>query len=277
MNPDPQIDLVTITRVLWRQRLLIVITSVLVTLIALAYALTATPLFTAEVAVTEVRDRDMGGGDSLARSFGGLASLAGVNLNMDGENEEAKAVLQSRRLVEEFITRNKLLPQLFRNSKKEPRLWFAVRRFRQDVLNIREDTRKGITTIEVEWTDPVTAAKWANGIIALANELVRTRVLNESNRNIAYLNEQIKHTNVLELQKVMFNLIETETKKLMFANGRIEYAFAVFDPAVPPEIRTSPRRTIIVALGMLLGFFLGVMLAFVRDSWVRGRPGVSAT
>jgi LPS O-antigen subunit length determinant protein (WzzB/FepE family) len=70
---------------------------------------------------------------------------------------------------------------------------------------------------------------------------------------------------------VMYKLIESETKTLMLANGRKDYAFAVIDSAVAPEIRTSPRRTLMVLLGTVLGFFVGVMISLARDAWVRRR------
>jgi hypothetical protein len=97
-----------------------------------------------------------------------------------------------------------------------------------------------LTVVAIDWTDPATAAQWANGFVALANELLRTRALVESKRNIAYLNDQISKTDVVELRRVLYGLIESETKTLMLANGRPEYAFRVVDPAVPPELKTRP-------------------------------------
>jgi LPS O-antigen subunit length determinant protein (WzzB/FepE family) len=61
----------------------------------------------------------------------------------------------------------------------------------------------------------------------------------------------------------MYNLIETETKTLMLANARVEYAFTVVDPAVAPEIRTSPKRKLIVLSGGVLGGLFGVFAVFV--------------
>jgi uncharacterized protein involved in exopolysaccharide biosynthesis len=111
--------------------------------------------------------------------------------------------------------------------------------------------------------------------VALANELVRTRTIDESERNIAYLNDQISRTNIVELQRVMYNLIETETKTLMLAKGRAEYAFTVVDPAVAPEVRTSPKRTLMVILGGALGGLLGCLVALARNIWSRPQRGAA--
>jgi uncharacterized protein involved in exopolysaccharide biosynthesis len=262
---EGEIDLMTLSGIVWSHKYRILLASGLCGLVAAILAITATPLYRAEVTVTQVKDSGMGSTASLANQFSGLASLAGINLaNSGGPGQQAQAVLKSRRLAEAFITREHLVSQLFPRAKRPPTLWFAVNQFRDGVLSIHEDKLKGTTTVAIEWTDPLTAARWANGFMALANELLRARALNDSQRNIAYLNEQIARTNVVELQRVMYNLVESETKTLMLANARAEYAFSVVDPAVPPEVRFSPKRTLMVVLGVIVGLFIGTIGAFVH-------------
>lgn len=264
------IDLVALVKIVWSYRYLVAGVAVAAGLVATVLALTATPIYRAEVVVTEVHDQGMGGIASLANQLGGLASLAGVNIGGKDPGREAQAVLQSRYLAEEYIERNKLGPELLRGAKRST-TWFAVDRFQRDVLSVNEDQRKGVTRVTVDWTDPAVAARWANGFVALANELMRKRALDDSSRNIAYLNQQLEQSNVVELRRVMYNLIESETKTLMVANGRIEYAFRVVDPAVVPEMRISPRRTLMVAVGLVIGFVLGVLIAFSHNLAKRER------
>jgi capsular polysaccharide biosynthesis protein len=109
------------------------------------------------------------------------------------------------------------------------------------------------------------AAQWANSYVALTNELLRTHALDESNRNIAYLNGQLAKTDSVDLRKVMYSLIENETKTLMVANGRMEYAFTVVDPATTPELKVGPHRLLNTLVGIMLGFVLGTVSAFALD------------
>jgi uncharacterized protein involved in exopolysaccharide biosynthesis len=263
---DDGVDFSDVVRFIWRHRFVIALACFCCGVIAVALALTATPIYRAEVVVTEVHDRNMTGVGSLATQLGGIASLAGVELTPGANpSQEAEAVLESRRLVEEFIKRGNLLPVLSRRGSKPSTLWIAVRQFKEGVVSVRKDMRKGVTTVAMEWTDAATAANWANEFVALANELIRRRALDESGRNIAYLNEQIARTNDVELRRVMYNLIENETRTLMLANARAEYAFEVVDPAVPPEIRTRPHRALMVLVGVALGFVPGVIAALVID------------
>jgi uncharacterized protein involved in exopolysaccharide biosynthesis len=269
---NAEFDLGSLWRVIWDRRVLVAATTFLSGAIAVVIALTVTPIFRAEVVVVEVRDESMGGGSALASQLGGLANLVGVNIGGGGnESREAQALLRSRRLVEEFIQRYKLLPELFPTSKKSPTLWQGVRAFREGMLSFRDDKRGGTTTIVIQWKDPKVTARWANDFVALANELRRNQVLADAKRNIAYLNEQVARTNVVEVQRVMYNLIEGETKKLMLANARAEFAFSIVDPAVPPEIRISPKRTIMVLFGGVLGFAAGVILAIAHKKFMPNR------
>jgi LPS O-antigen subunit length determinant protein (WzzB/FepE family) len=270
---DDEFSLGGLAKLVWRYRLLVAFCSLAAAVLAGVVAFTTKPYFRAEVVVTEVRDRGLGNVGSLANQLGGLASLAGVNLGGVGGNpgQESAAVLESHHLAEEFIRRNGILPELLHGSSKPPTIWLGVKAFTQGVLTIRKDLHKGVTTVDIEWTDPATAARWANSYVALANELVRARALNESNRNITYLNEQVAKTDSVDLRKVMYNLIENETKTLMVANGRVEYAFQVVDPAVAPEIKLGPHRLLITFIGLMVGFGLGSAVAFMVEQIRRFR------
>ena len=102
--------------------------------------------------------------------------------------------------------------------------------------------------------------------MALANERLRARAIDEATRNIAFLNAQIPQTSVVEVQHAIYNLIESETKTLMLANVRKEFAFTVIDPAVPPERKYRPKRSVYVAFGLFLGLAIGVLAAYWRSA-----------
>jgi uncharacterized protein involved in exopolysaccharide biosynthesis len=124
-------------------------------------------------------------------------------------------------------------------------------------------------TIDIDWNDAAVAAQWANGFVALANERIRARAISEATRNIAFLTKQISQTNVVEVQHALYGLIENETKTLMLASARMDYAFTVIDPAVPPERKYRPRRSLIVLGGTLAGLAIGIALAYARSAVAR--------
>ena len=261
-HDNDEIELIAFLRVLWEFKYVVVAVAALFGFASLFIALTAKPIFRAVVVVSKVSDTSMTGAASLANQFGSLGRLAGINLSQSGPGQEAQAVLESRHLAEEFIRRKNILEEILPDAGETQTLWKAVERFREIVLTIREDEAEGSSMISIEWTDPATAALWANEYVALANELIRTRALQQSESNIEYLRKQVEETNSVELERVIYNLIESQIQTLMLANARDEYAFTVVDPAVAPETRTSPRRKLIVLSGGALGVFFGVLAAF---------------
>ena len=66
------------------------------------------------------------------------------------------------------------------------------------------------------------------------------------------------------MQRSLYSLIENETKTLMLANARAEYAFTVIDPAVPPERKISPHRSIYILFGAFAGSAIGLLVAYLR-------------
>lgn len=265
IRQDDEVDLIAFLRVLWESKFIILLTTALFGIGSVYVALTTTPIYSANVVVARVSDSNMGGGASLASQFGGLGSLVGMSLGRSGPGQESQAVLKSRRLTEEFIIRGDLLAVLSPAGDDTFTLWRAVKQFRELILTIRQDDTEGTTTVSIEWTDPTIAARWANDYVALANEIIRTQAREESERNIEYLNKQIAQTNAVELQRVMYNLIEAETKTLMLANARTEFVFASIDPAVAPEVRSKPKRKIIVLSGVALGLFFGFLVVFALN------------
>lgn len=264
---EDDFTLIALWRLMGRYRILISTTTAVCGVTAAIYAFTATPIYRAEVVVTDTPDEGMGrSAASLASQFSGLAGLAGVTLpGGDAASREAQAVLRSRHLAEEFIKRNGLTSALMFGSTKPRTLWRAVEFFRKRVVSFHDDKRILTTTVAMDWKDPDISAQWANGYVALANELIRTHAIDDATRNIAFLNDQISRTNVLEVQQVMYRLIENETKTLMLAKGRVDYAFTPVDPAVVPELRASPQRTLIVLGSLVLGLVMGCITAFLRD------------
>lgn len=217
-----------------------------------------------------------GGLGALASQFGGIASLAGINLlgGASGKRDEAIAVLQSELLTEHYIRDNDLLPVLYAKKwdaaaqkwrdtdpKKVPTLWKANRDFKK-IRAIVDDKKSGMVILSITWTDPKLAAKWANDLVRITNSYLRDKAIKEAQRNIAYLNEQAAKTNVIEAQKSIYSLLESEINKEMLARGREEYALKVVDPAFVPEKPSSAGPLLLGLLGFGLGCTAAVLVVF---------------
>ena len=274
-NSD-DISLIELWDVLWKSRVLIISLTAGISFFFLLYAIQATPIYRAEILIASNQPSDQGLSSSIS-GLNALTSLAGINIGAgDGDTQTALAILKSRQFIEEYTTVNNLMPILFeeqwssKNNQwkkvKHPTLWDAYKKIKTDVLFVTEDLQTGLITVSIDWTDPIFAAEWANGMIQLVNARIRNQAISEAEKNISFLNQELKKTSIVNLQSVFFSLIEEQTKKAMLANVRDEYAFKIIDPAVIPQERESPRRTRIVVVGTIIGFIISLLLSMFRNA-----------
>ena len=219
--------------------------------------------------VTNAGGNQLGAMGSIVSQLGQVASLAGVPVGSDSKKSESIAVLQSEALTEKYIVGNNLLPVLFErqwdtktgkwktnNPQQIPTLWKANELFKKQVRSVSSDTKTGLVALTIKWKDPNTAAKWANDLVAITNDYLRGKAIDETDRNIAFLNDQALKNNVVEVRQAIYKILESEISKGMVARGSKEFAFKILDPAVAPGKPTSDPVTWILA-----GAFGGLLLS----------------
>jgi uncharacterized protein involved in exopolysaccharide biosynthesis len=157
-------------------------------------------VFRAQVTVLPVSYNSQGGLiGGIESSLGGLAGIAGIDLNANDElRKESIALLSSKDFAVRFITDENLSPALFpeRWDSKEgawtdpagaPTLEDALDRFDREVRRVSEDRRNGLTQVSIEWHDRALAAKWANAYVARANSELRRRTIEDSQLCLEFL------------------------------------------------------------------------------------------
>ena len=246
---------------------------IITSLTGLVYALVATSLFRADVTMISNQAEGEALGN-LARQYGAIASLAGINVGSSSatvvtDTDRSLAILTSRSFIEEFAVRRNIKPILFKElwdgDKKEwedglePTAAQTYEVMTANVIDINIDRRTNLISFSVVWSDPKTAADWANQMIEDLNEKIRFEEVAEYKRSISFVEEQLNEyqqdhvlsdlftqTSKTTLRGVMISLVEQLTKKVMVANVRDEYAFKIIDPAVVPEKKYKPSKTNIV-------------------------------
>jgi len=200
-----------------------------------------------------------------------------------GMKEVSIATLQSELLIDKYIRENDLLPILYSkdwdqaekkwkvSGSKVPTVWLGGQYFMRDVLKVVENAKTGLVTLTISWSDPKLAAQWANGLVAMTNEYLRSKAVAESDRNIRFLGGEIAKTNVVVLQQSLYSLMEQEIEKQMLALGNDEYALKVVDPAVEPERPWAPKPLLWGVSGFFIGLFFSLAIVIALADWGRGR------
>jgi len=271
--PDDEIDLRELWRAIWVGKRRVMAVTALFMGAAVAYAFLATEWYRAESLLAPAEERTA---PSLPGQLGGLAALAGVSIS-GGDSVEAVATLKSRDFAREFIEDHGLVTVLLANEwdevsqhwrekdpRKQPDVRDAVRYFHEKVLKVSEDRQTSLVTLAIEWKDPQLAAEWSTALAKRLNDRLREQALRDAEANVEYLRQELAATNVVALQQAMSSLLESELQKLMLARGNEEFAFRIIDKAEPPKESVRPRKALVVILGTMLGFLLG--LAWVAFS-----------
>lgn len=281
MTPDkqiPQYSLVGLVLLLWREKVTVITVVTVTSLIGIAYALLATPVYKAEVVMTPAGQRSQAGN---LGQLGSLAALAGVNIGLGGGGAASLAVLKSREFAEEFIREMKLERELvedFDDPSEERDIRDAVTVFLKDVRVISEDKKANTVTLAMFWKDSATASRWANLYVDKLNAKMRDQASAEAERNVKFLRQEISNTDVVSMQQAVGRILETEMQKFMLAKGQAEFAYKIVDRAVPPKLREWPRRTLIVVLSAFLGGILAAAYLMFRHGWFPlPPPGRSAS
>lgn len=244
----------------------------LTTLLSALYAFFAAPVYRSTVVAAPAANEERLPGGALLGEVGSLIGLGQFLPATTDRTFEYLAILESRVFIQSFIQDNKLLPVLYpreygRNDRDRPTLWEAYEKFTEDILHIAQDPKTALVTVEIDWTDRNQAADWANLLVSRLNEDVRSRVVQEAESNLEFLNKELEQTSVTEIRESIFALTKSQIEKIMLANVRMDYALRVIDPAIAPDEGDvqRPKKLLVMLIGLLLGFFLAMAHAILTS------------
>ena len=295
---DDEIDLRELFSILWKGKLSILSVTALSAVISVSIALYLPNKYTSEALLAPRVDGGAGGSlGQLASQYGGLASLAGINIGGLGENGKsaiAIEMLKSREFFGQYLYDQVLVdlmaaegwdrvsnevildPSIFDRASKtwlrevgpefrvKPSVQEAYDEFIENFFSVNEDMQKGFVTVSITHYSPSVARDWVLLIVNSVNDAVRARDVEEAENSIAFLNEQRQKTSLVSLSEVFADLIEQQTKTVMLAAASDEYVFQIIDPPVAPELKSEPSRSLICILGVLFGGLLAVVYVLIR-------------
>lgn len=291
-NPD-EIDLKELFSAIWAGKWIIIATTFLFSVAAVFYALSLPNIYKSEVTLAPAGES---GGLNIPGQLGGLAALAGVNLGGKGGDKTALAleILKSREFLGRFIEENDLYVPIMAAKgwdrasdsllldedvfdkvsnlwvrevkepfKPKPSVLETIDEFNK-LFSVSQDKMSGMVKLSVEFYSPIMAKIWADKLVKSINEEMRNRDLTEAEKSIEYLNGQIEQTHLADIRTMLFSLVEEQTKTKMLAHAREEYVLKTIDPAVVAELKSSPKRALIVLMAILLGLIMSTMVVIVR-------------
>lgn len=264
--------------------------------VALVWAINQPNVYTAKTVVMPASDENMGLA-GLAGNLGGLAAMAGVNLPEGQANKSKLAVevLKTQAFLGDFIEEqgikvaimaaNGWEPQkdeLLINEKKydvstnkwvrkvdfprstEPSIQETYEEFKK-LIKVEIEPKTKFVTIELDFYSPILAADWLEKLVLKINEDMRLRDKQEAQESIEQLAKLSKNSNVQGLSSTFASLMEEQIKTLMLTEVRKDYVFKVIEPPVVPELKSKPKRAIIIVVAGFVGGVIGIIIVLFRS------------
>ena len=295
LKEDDIIDLSKLFKSLFKEKWIIIASTLIFSIFSVFYALSLPNIYKAEALLAPI---DSSENLSQISKSGGLASIAGINLSsqVTTRSQEGIKILESYKFFEEILKSNDIKPNLLavkewnendnkiiydsnlflesnntwvrkastKNKNPIPSNQEAFEKF-DSVFDIKKS--EGFIYISIEHESPFVARDWLNIVIKKINTLVMEDEKQKALKSIDFLNQQISKTNLSETKQALSELIQKQIQTVMLADASDEYLFKVIDPPIAPEQRDKPQRKIICIFGALIGFMFGIFIALIPLSF----------
>ena len=252
------------------------------------YALIQPEIYRSEALLAPAESRQPS--NPLFAQLGMAAGIVGVSVGNETGNQVSTAIatIQSRDFITRFVEKHELRVTLMagawdrvdNDGNVDPSIYdLGSASWRVDpptdedvyhifraILQVSENQNNGLVTVAIEWHNPVEARDWVNWLVADINELIKEKELQEATSAIEYLQNQLQSTQLVEMQRAFYQLIESQTRIVMLADVREDYVFRTIDPAYIPQTRIKPRRGTIVMVFSLIGLALASILVIIRHN-----------
>jgi hypothetical protein len=234
-------------------------------------------------------DSEAGGSgfSSMTARYSGLASIAGVTMSngSTSKSDHIIATIKSRSFFKhlasipgiypslvagdsyDWKTKKLTLNQGIYNSVKGtwvngmPSLQGSHYAYFLKNLVISADKKTGFIYLSFTHISPEFSLLMAQTVIEEANNIVRLQHIGESNKALAYLNDELKKTFEIGTKDSISTLIDAQLKVQMLANVRQDYIISPIDKPVLPEWKSGPTRMRIVLLSSIVGLLISAFFA----------------
>lgn len=295
---DDEIDLKELFLALWRGKLTIVFICAIALFGGARYLHKAERTFSVKAVYKPVAEDTQGpnlGG------FGGLASLAGISLpSSSGSDFTAfQALLTSEEVADILMGDQNLLHSLFKSEwnaetetftqpEKSVRGRFIgvlkktltgneqsdyvapnsqrLSNVLAKLVNVSVDKSTGYLAVSAEAADPQIRINLIQKMASITDNLLKQRYVSNAEATLAFYQEKITLARSREQREALAKLMAQEDQRLMLAARGKNF---VVEPLMRPTASlrpTSPKASLILALSIVLGGFLGSALVLIRAS-----------
>ena len=296
-NDDLEINIGAVLIKLWQKKLSIIIITSLFSISAIIFSLLVPNKYISSSTLVLSSQLDSAI-SSLGQDFGGLASLAGIDVGDSGKKDEdlGMEIIKSRSFFQNLVSFDGVMEQIMAaesydfESKKtifdkkkfiekdsiwirkpkppygvEPSYLEAYEEYINELITIYHDRKSGVVELSITHVSPVFAYEFSSLIISQLNILTKEKEIRRTDNALEYLSNESKKVQNIEVKQSLNKLIEEQLKTKMISNMSDEYYFEIIDKPYIPLKKSYPQRSLIVILGTFIGFISSILFALSRE------------
>ena len=288
--PEDEVNLLDLLIVFAKHKKMILSVTFAAALLAAGLSFLLTIIYTASAKILPPQSSQSSSINSLMQAqLGGLAGAAGGALGLKDPNALYIAMLKSRNIGEKLAHRFELQKVYQKQTMTDT---LKALEGATTIVSGKDE----VITIEVDDSDPERASAMANAYIEELNNLMQTYALPEAGQRKQFFESQMKpakdkltdaeitldrtpDTSLkyldavrnLKYQEAIWEILIKQFEVAKLDEAKDSPLIQVLDKAIPPEMKSKPKRSLIVILGTLVAFFFAVLWAFVRESMSRAK------
>ena len=300
---NDEIDLKELVLALWRGKYIIFLFSVLAVTFSSIYLRGSERTYSVQAVFKPVIESS--GGPNLS-GLSGLASFAGISIPTSNSSDFTtyQKLIFSEEVAEKVFTNRELVLKLFQgewnsdtgsfvapvsgwlgdmkqlvksvltgfekgkyippNPKRLSRLMAAI-------LNISVDNSTGFLSITAETSNPDMIIELISNATQETDDLLKERFFASAEDTLEFYYQKLLTSRSPEHREALAKLISAEDQKLMLASKSSNF---VAEPLTMPSVSlypTSPKSSSVLALGFVLGIFLGAAIVLGRYAITKPR------
>lgn len=294
---DDEIDIFNLFSRLWSDKVFILLTSFIIATIGAIYSLMLPNVFmsVAKLGPSESYQTAGSGGQFNSGGLGGLAALAGINLNTSSSTvssvQLAVETARSKDFYRHHVQKRNLLPALLFIEDYDPNKNEII--YNESYYDVKNDTwpngkpnidsgykilhtnfglsqdrRTGVITMTMRGMHPELTRMMLENFIDDLNDYLKEKDTKDAKAALDYLVRQAEQTGSPDMKKGLISLALQKSSVLMVSEISEQYALTYIDSADAPLERISPRRTIIVIIFGAIGFLICCVLSLLFPSLV---------
>lgn len=241
---------------------LLIIAPIIAGFIALAYAYTLTPIFTAKTTIIPPSKGSSSSASGLLGQLGNLSPIVGSAAGIGSQAEEYKAFLESNSLRDQLIDQFKLMQHY--KSK-----YYEQARGSLDANTVVAVNKKSnLIVIEVSDQDPQFAANLANAYVIALSQMLGKMALEDAKYRRQMLEQQINEATEKSyrspiVREAIIQSVVREYETAIFDQKKDRPFIQQVDKAEVPNIKSKPKRAQIAIITALITGFSLLIYVFI--------------